>query len=187
MFPTTMPHAVAGIATALVLAGCVNTMPQQGYVPPRPPVQEQFTAAALYGRPWQPAAPESPWLNTQRAAPPSDALLRQQADEARRRAAEAQAREEALRRDQEARLREQQEALRREHEQTLRQQQEEARRLREEALRQQQEREAQLRREWEQFLKGGGGTGSSVQFVPPWTPPADATECKGWWRICHFY
>jgi hypothetical protein len=26
--------------------------------------------------------------------------------------------------------------------------------------------------------------------LPPATvlsPPADATVCKGWWRICHFY
>jgi len=27
-------------------------------------------------------------------------------------------------------------------------------------------------------------------FLPPvtfLTPPADATDCTGWWRICHFY
>jgi hypothetical protein len=28
------------------------------------------------------------------------------------------------------------------------------------------------------------------RFLPPVTllsPPADATDCTGWWRICHFY
>jgi hypothetical protein len=25
------------------------------------------------------------------------------------------------------------------------------------------------------------------QFVSPLTPPDDATDCTGWWRICHFY
>jgi hypothetical protein len=24
-------------------------------------------------------------------------------------------------------------------------------------------------------------------FVTPLTPPSDATECLGWWRICHIY
>jgi hypothetical protein len=27
----------------------------------------------------------------------------------------------------------------------------------------------------------------SQQFVSPLTPPDDATDCTGWWRICHFY
>jgi hypothetical protein len=29
----------------------------------------------------------------------------------------------------------------------------------------------------------------ALRFLPPVTlsPPADATECIGWWRICHFY
>lgn len=30
----------------------------------------------------------------------------------------------------------------------------------------------------------------ALRFLPPvtfLTPPADATDCTGWWRICHFY